>query len=107
MSSYRLFFKIQCIPLVSTGLSKRDGAKFSELGLDFPKLADWLCMGRPSFLAAIRWEFSNRGTFLLLDPVHCILILSQDYGVTRGQWSTRAVRNLSSNSGGGITIVIG
>ena len=53
----------------STGSSKRNGAKFRELSLNFPKLADWLCMGWPSCLAALGREFSNRGTFLLHDPV--------------------------------------
>ena len=31
-------------------------AKFRELILNFPKLADWLCMGWPSCLAALRGE---------------------------------------------------
>ena len=54
---------------INTGLSKRNGAKFSGLSLNFPKLADWLCMGWPSCLAALGREFSNRGTFILHDPV--------------------------------------
>ena len=33
--------------------------KFQELSLNFPKLADWLSMGRPSCLAALRREISN------------------------------------------------
>ena len=57
------------LPLIITGLSKINGTKLWELGLNFPKLADWLCMGWPSCLAALGREFSNRGTFLLHDPV--------------------------------------
>ena len=61
-----------------TGLSKINGVKFRELSLNFPKLADWLSMGRPSCLAALGREFSSRGTFLLHNPVHegrcCIFI---------------------------------
>ena len=52
-----------------TGLSSRNGAKFRELSLNFPRLADWLCMGWPSCLAALEREFSNWGAFLLHDPV--------------------------------------
>ena len=57
-----------------TGLSKRNGTKFRELSLNFPKMARSLCIGRPSCLAAQRQEFSNRGTFLLHDPVQCSLL---------------------------------
>ena len=42
------------IPSPSTRLSKTYCAKFRELSLNFPKLADWLCMGRPSCPAALR-----------------------------------------------------
>ena len=57
-----------------TGLSKRNCAKFRELSLIFPKLADWLCMGWPTCLAALGREFSNRRTFLLNDPVQGLLL---------------------------------
>ena len=62
----------------STGLSKRNGAKLRELSLNFSKLADWLCIGWPSCLAALRREFSNRETFLLHHPVHRF----SEYGTT-------------------------
>ena len=50
-------------------MSKRNGAKLRELSLNFPKLADWLYIGWLSCLAALGREFSNKGTFLLHDPV--------------------------------------
>ena len=56
--------------LGTTGLSKRNGAKFRELILNFPKLADCLCMGWLSCLAALGRKFSDRGTFILHRPVH-------------------------------------
>ena len=34
-------------------------AKFQEFSYHFPKLADWLCMGWASCLAALRREISN------------------------------------------------
>ena len=46
-------------PRPSSGLSKRNCAKFRELSLNFPKLADWLSIGRPRCLAAQWREFSN------------------------------------------------
>ena len=46
-----------------TGLCKRNGAKFRELSSNFPKLADWLCMGWQIYLAAHGREFLNRGYF--------------------------------------------
>ena len=54
------------------GLSKRNEAKFREFSLNFPKLADWLCMGWPSILVVLGREFSN-GTFLSHDPVQVFL----------------------------------
>ena len=57
-----------------TGLSKRNGTKFRELSLNFPKMAHSLCIGMPSCQAAQGREFSNRGTFLLHDPVQCSLL---------------------------------
>ena len=63
-----------------TGLSKRNGAKLRELSLNFPKLADWLYIGWLSCLAALGWEFSNKGTFLLHDPVVWVIpLLSMQY----------------------------
>ena len=47
----------------STGLSKRNGAKFSELSQNFPKLADKAVHGSSLCLAALGAEFSNRGHF--------------------------------------------
>ena len=47
----------------TTGLSKRNGAKFRELSLNFPWLADWLCNSRPRCRAALGREFSKRGHF--------------------------------------------
>ena len=43
--------------------SKRIGAKFTELSFNFPILVYWLCIGRPSCLAALGREFSNRNHF--------------------------------------------
>ena len=47
-----------------TGLSEKKAAKLSEFGLDFPKLADWLCMGWSVCQAAAKAGNSNRGFFL-------------------------------------------
>ena len=33
-----------CFEKECTGLSKSNSAKFSELSINFPKLADWLCI---------------------------------------------------------------
>ena len=49
----------------TSGLSKRNAAKFRELCSNFLKLAEWLWMGWPSCLAALGLAFSNRGTFPL------------------------------------------
>ena len=46
----KVFFKNECI-----GLSKMKGAKFRELSSNFPKLADWLCMGWP-FVPGSPWS---------------------------------------------------
>ena len=51
-----------------TGLSKRNDARFRELSSNFPKLADWLCIGWPSCLGALGREFSNRGDNYFLLP---------------------------------------
>ena len=40
-----------------------NSAKFRELSFNFPKLADWLCIGWPNCLAALGREFINRGPF--------------------------------------------
>ena len=39
--------------LACTEFSKRNGAKFGKLSMNFPKMADWLCMGWPSCPAAL------------------------------------------------------
>ena len=62
--------------LGSTGLRKIIVDKFRELGLNFLKLADWLCIGRPSCLTALGRKFSNRGHFFcttLYRVVHLFL----------------------------------
>ena len=49
---------------LSTRLTKIKGTKLSELSLNFPRSTDWLCIGRPSCLAALgRDFFLNRGHF--------------------------------------------
>ena len=47
----------------ATGLSKRKGAKYRELSLNFPWSSDWLCISRPSCMAALGREFLNNGHF--------------------------------------------
>ena len=39
--------------LACTEFSKRNGAKFGKLSMNFPKMADWLWMGWPSCPAAL------------------------------------------------------
>ena len=53
--------------LTSTGWSEKKGAKLSELSLNFPKLADWLCMAVCQ--AAAKAGNSNRGKVFLHQPV--------------------------------------
>ena len=48
---------------ISTGLSEKKAAKLSEFSLNFPKLADWLCMGWSVCQAAAKAGNSNRGNF--------------------------------------------
>ena len=47
-----------------TGLSEKKAAKLSEFSLNFPKLADWLCMGWSVCQAGAKAGNSNRGKFL-------------------------------------------
>ena len=54
---------------VCTGWSEKKGAKLSELSWNFPKLADWLCMGWSVCQAAAKAGNSNRGNFFLHQPV--------------------------------------
>ena len=49
----------QCILHTYTESCKIIPAKFRELSLNFPKLADWLCMSWQGCLAALRQEISN------------------------------------------------
>ena len=57
----------------NTGWSEKKPAKLSELSLNFPKLADWLCMGWSVCQAAAKAGNSNRGKVFLhqaVDRVH-------------------------------------
>ena len=44
-------------------VSEKKAAKLSEFSLNFPKLADWLCMGCSVCQAAAKAGNSNRGDF--------------------------------------------
>ena len=50
----------------STRWSEKKGAKLSELSLNFPKLADWLCMGWSVCQAAAKAENSYAYVLKLL-----------------------------------------
>ena len=52
-----------------TGWSGKKAAKLSELSLNFPKLADWLCMGWSVCQAAAKAGNSNRGKVFLHQAV--------------------------------------
>ena len=52
-----------------TGWSEKKPAKLSELSLNFPKLADWLCMGWSVCQAAAKARNSNRGKVFLHQAV--------------------------------------
>ena len=53
----------------TTGWSEKKPAKLSEFSLNFPKLADWLCMGWSVCQAAAKEGNSNRGKSFLHQPV--------------------------------------
>ena len=60
-----------CFLFVSTGLRKRNDAKFRELSLK--------CIGRPNCLATLQREFLNKGQFLLHHSVpSCIKTILLD-----------------------------
>ena len=50
-------------------VERKKAAKLSELSLNFPKLADWLCMGWSVCQAAAKAGNSNRGKVFLHQPV--------------------------------------
>ena len=54
-----LLQKLQFARQLRTELCRIVPAKLWELSGNFPKLADWLCIGWPSCLAALRREISN------------------------------------------------
>ena len=47
----------------------KKAAKLCEFSLNFPKFADWLCMGWSVCQAAAKAGNSNRGNFFLHQPV--------------------------------------
>ena len=49
----------------STGLSKRNDAKFRELSQNFPKFADWAVHGRSLCRAAVGARIFKQGTIIL------------------------------------------
>ena len=55
-----------------TELCKIIPAKFRELSLNFPKLADWLCMGWASCLVALRREIQSGIVFYM--SVHIVFL---------------------------------
>ena len=53
-------------------VEQKKPAKLSELSLNFPKLADWLCMGWSVCQAAAKAGNSNRGKVFLHQAVDII-----------------------------------
>ena len=100
---------------LSTELSKRSGTKFRELSLNFPKLADWLCMGWPSCLALEGGNFLTGGhlfcTTLYVSPkrpfvfveLHCAkkrnkASLTHISHSTNSHWERRSCAELQRKS---------
>ena len=80
-------FTIKRLLLRYTGWSEKNPAKLSELSLNFPKLADWLCMGWSVCQAAAKAGNSNRGNFFCTG----LYKASQNYLVSgSGAWEARA-----------------
>ena len=52
-------------------VEQKKAAKLSEFSLNFPKLADWLCMGWSVCQAAAKAWYSNRGKKIFAQPVGC------------------------------------
>ena len=75
----------------STGLSKRNGAKFREFSRNFPKLADWAVHGRSLCLAALGAGILKQGTVLLHNPVHLFGVINNQLSYS---WEKRGFRHV-------------